>query len=226
MGVRETLDKIENMVATAKTFPFTGHILINDNDLVHYVEELRNDLPKELEKADAIMKQREGILKDAQREAEHIRKEAQDQAALMVEHSEIVMQSKQRGKEILQQTQQQSKEMIDAAKAQAQELQDNVDLYANQVFEQLIAHVVEQTIARLLELLVAAHVLDAMELVEQVAMNAGIGQQCLGMLGLRILLRIRANVVMDKLACCIGELGVRRQIGALQVGGDVDARIH
>lgn len=87
MGVRETLDKIENMVATAKTFPFTGHILINDNDLVHYVEELRNDLPKELEKADAIMKQREGILKDAQREAEHIRKEAQDQAALMVEHS-------------------------------------------------------------------------------------------------------------------------------------------
>ena len=141
MGVRETLDKIENMVATAKTFPFTGHILINDNDLVHYVEELRNDLPKELEKADAIMKQREGILKDAQREAEHIRKEAQDQAALMVEHSEIVMQSKQRGKEILQQTQQQSKEMIDAAKAQAQELQDNVDLYANQVFEQLIAHV-------------------------------------------------------------------------------------
>ena len=34
MGVRETLDNIENMVATAKTFPFTGHILINDNDLV------------------------------------------------------------------------------------------------------------------------------------------------------------------------------------------------
>ena len=92
--------------------------------------------------------------------------------------------------------------------------------------EQLIAHVVEQTIARLLELLIAAHVLDAMELVEQVAMNTGIGQQRLGMLGLRILVRVDAYVVMDKLACCIGELGVRRQIGALQVGGDVDARIH
>ena len=92
--------------------------------------------------------------------------------------------------------------------------------------EQLIAHIVEQTVARLLELLVAAHVLDAMELVEQVAMNTGIGQQRLSMLGLRILLGIRTNVVMGKLACCIGELGVRRQIGALQVGGDVDARIH
>ena len=92
--------------------------------------------------------------------------------------------------------------------------------------EQFVAHVVEQAIARLLKLLVAAHVLDAMELVEQVAMNTGIGQQRLGMLGLRILLGMRAHVVMDKLACRIGELGVQRQIGALQVGGDVDARIH
>lgn len=49
--------------------------------------------------------------------------------------------------------------------------------------EQLITHIVEQAVARLLKLLVAAHVLDAMELVEQVAMNAGIGQQRLGMLG-------------------------------------------
>ena len=92
--------------------------------------------------------------------------------------------------------------------------------------EQLIAHIVEQTVACLLKLLVAAHVLDAAKLVKQMTMNTGIGQQRLGMLGLRILVRVDAYVVMDKLACCIGEFGVRRQIGALQVGGDVDARIH
>ena len=92
--------------------------------------------------------------------------------------------------------------------------------------EQLVAHVVEQAVARLLKLLVAAHVLDAMEFVEQVAVDAGIGQQRLGMLGLRILMRVDAHVVMDKFACCIGEFGVRRNVGALQVGGDVDARIH
>ena len=92
--------------------------------------------------------------------------------------------------------------------------------------EQLITHIVEQAVARLLKLLVAAHVLDAAKLVEQVAMNAGIGQQRLGMLGLRILVRVDAYVVMDKLACCIGEFGVRRKVGALQVGGEVDAWIH
>ena len=164
MGVRETLNKIENMVATAKTFPFTGHILINDNDLVHYVldsktfpftghilindndlvhyvEELRNDLPKELDKAEVIMKERDQIIEDARREAEHIRTEAERQAAAMVENSEIVLKSKQRGKEILQETQQKETAMVQAAEAQARDLQNNVDAYANQVFEQLIAHV-------------------------------------------------------------------------------------
>ena len=102
---------------------------------------------------------------------------------------------------------------------------EDIRIDANDL-EQLIAHVVEQAIARLFELLVAAHVLDAMELVEQVAVDACIGQQRLGMLGLRIFMRVDAHVVMDKIACCIGEFGVRRKVGALQVGGDVDARIH
>lgn len=141
MGVRETLDKIENMVATAKTFPFTGHILINDNDLVHYVEELRHDLPQELDKAEKIVKTHDQIIKDAQREAEQIRVDAERQAAAMVENSEIVLKSKQRGKEILQETQQKETAMIKAAEAQARELQNNVDTYANQVFDQMIAHV-------------------------------------------------------------------------------------
>ena len=43
MSVRETLDKLENMVVGASHFPFTEKTLINDNDLIHYVEELRND---------------------------------------------------------------------------------------------------------------------------------------------------------------------------------------
>ena len=80
MGVRDTLEKIESMVAGAKNVPFTGRIMINDNDLVHYVEELRRDLPKELEKAEVIMKQRDEIIADAQREAERIRKRAREYA--------------------------------------------------------------------------------------------------------------------------------------------------
>mgnify|MGYP006960937243 CR=1 FL=1 len=62
MSVRETLDKLENMVVGASHFPFTEKTLINDNDLIHYVEELRNDLPKELNRADEIMRNHDNRL--------------------------------------------------------------------------------------------------------------------------------------------------------------------
>ena len=141
MGVRDTLEKIESMVAGAKNVPFTGRIMINDNDLVHYVEELRRDLPKELEKAEVIMKQRDEIIADAQREAERIRKRAREYATQITDENEIVVQAKEKAKVILQQTQQRENEIIARTQANATQLQDDADAYANQVFDQLINHV-------------------------------------------------------------------------------------
>ena len=55
MAVRDTLNQIEDLVASAMHLPITEKIIINDNDLIHLVEELRQELPLELERADAIM---------------------------------------------------------------------------------------------------------------------------------------------------------------------------
>ena len=141
MAVRDTLEKIEGMVAGARTLPFTERILINDNDLVHYVEELRKDLPKELSRADEIMKREEEILEGAKQEAERIVNEAKEYAARMTEENEIVVQAKEKARAILQQTQQQEKEILERTQANATQLQSDADAYANQVFDQLIAHV-------------------------------------------------------------------------------------
>lgn len=152
MAVRDTLDKIEGMVAGARTLPFTERILINDNDLVHYVEELRKDLPKELNRADDIVKHQEEIIAEAKQEAERIVNEAKEYAARMTEESEIVVQAKEKSRTILQQMQEQEKEIIERTKANATQIQeeanasakqlrDNANVYAEQVFDQLIAHV-------------------------------------------------------------------------------------
>ena len=106
MSVRDTLDKLENMVVGASHFPFTEKTLINDNELIHYVDELRNDLPKELNRADEIMKNRDEIIRNAEKEAEQIKKEAKEYANRVTDESEIVLQAKEKAKTILQQTQQ------------------------------------------------------------------------------------------------------------------------
>ena len=51
MAVNEILDEIENLVVDAKHLLFTNKSLVEENDLVRLVEDLRNELPLELLKA-------------------------------------------------------------------------------------------------------------------------------------------------------------------------------
>jgi archaellum component FlaC len=140
-SVRETLDKIENMVVGASRVPFTEKTLINDNELVHYVEELRNDLPKELNRADEIMRNQAKIIKQAEEEAEEIKRKAREYAESITNENELVKQAKEKAKAIVQQAQEQEKEIMERTQANAIQLQTNADAYANQVFDQLIGHV-------------------------------------------------------------------------------------
>ena len=62
MAVIDTLKKLEDLVADASHLPFSDKALVNDDEIVHLVEELRMDLPKELNRAAEIMQEQENII--------------------------------------------------------------------------------------------------------------------------------------------------------------------
>ena len=141
MAVIDTLKKLEDLVADASHLPFSDKALVNDDEIVHLVEELRMDLPKELNRAAEIMQEQENIIGRAREEAKDIVDSAQTRANQLLEESEIVIQAKERACAIMHQTQEQARELMEQTQANAARLQSDADAYANQVFEQLIAHV-------------------------------------------------------------------------------------
>ncbi|MBR2215304.1 MAG: ATPase [Selenomonadaceae bacterium] len=141
MAVRDTLDQIENLVAGASHVPLTGKSMIDENDLIHLVEELRKDLPMELERANDIMRDRDKIIDDAKKDSDDIVRQAKEYAAKIVDENEVVVQAKAKAKALLQQAQEQEREIMERTKANSQQLRDDADRYANQVFDQLITHV-------------------------------------------------------------------------------------
>ena len=141
MAVRDTLNQIEDLVASSSHLWFTDRIMINDNDLIHLVEELRQELPLELERADEIMRERDKIIMSAQQEATNIINQAQEKAAQIVDENDLVIKAREKSQAVMTQAQLQEQEIIERTKQNARELQDNADRYANQVFDQLIAHV-------------------------------------------------------------------------------------
>ncbi len=141
MAVRDTLNRIENLVAGASHLPLTGKAVIDEDELVHLVEDLRRDLPQELERADEIMRERDNLINMAQQEADKIIKQAHVRAEQLVDENDVVVKARERSRMVIAQAQQQESEILKRTSEQARHLQEDADRYANQVFDSLIAYV-------------------------------------------------------------------------------------
>ncbi len=141
MAVRDTLDQIEKIVDNASHLPLTGKILIEDEELSHLVGELRRDLPQELERAEKILRDRDEIIKSAQEQADSIIKEAKLKAERLTDENDVVIKAREQARMVIAEAQRQESEILENTRQQARLLQEQADRYANQVFDQLIAHV-------------------------------------------------------------------------------------
>ena len=123
MAVRDTLNRIENLVASASHLPLTGKAVIEEEDLVKLVEDLRRDLPQELERAEEIMRDKDNIIQAAQDEADKIIKQARMQADQLVDEKETVMRAREQARMLLTQVKEQEADILGRAQNQARTLQ-------------------------------------------------------------------------------------------------------
>lgn len=141
MAVRDTLNKIEELVASASHFPLTKKAIIDEEDLLHLIEEFRNELPQELGHAEEIIHDRENIIRSAQHDADQIIKQAEKRAAQLVDENDVVTKARDKARIIETQAHQQAVSILENSRIQARQFQEGVNQYSHQVFDQLIANV-------------------------------------------------------------------------------------
>lgn len=140
MTVSNILDDIENLVVDGRHIMFTNKSIIEEPDLVRLVDDLRNELPLELQRAEQVMQEKDTILSDARDEAQRIVEQAKEYANQLVEESSVVKQSQEKAALILTQAKAQEKEIMERTMETAQQRCDQANQYANQVFEHILAH--------------------------------------------------------------------------------------
>ncbi len=101
MKVLELLDEIEDIIDTSSGFPLTGKILVDAEELLEIVREIRIELPDEIQQAQWIKDERQRILDEAKREYEAVLKEARSQAESLIENDDITVKAKIRADEIM-----------------------------------------------------------------------------------------------------------------------------
>ena len=99
----ELIEEMYSIIAEAKPMPLAaGRCIVERNDLLSMLEELRDSLPREMEEARRLWEAKDEFIASAKREAEQIRKDAEKQARELVEKEEIVKLAKERAEELLQ----------------------------------------------------------------------------------------------------------------------------
>ena len=99
--LHEMIDDIEILIDEAKPARFNpGKVVIDRDVLITVIEELRKQIPGEVERSHKVMMNKDAILEDARIKAQNIVDQAAREAGELIDENEIVEMAKMRAKEI------------------------------------------------------------------------------------------------------------------------------
>ena len=89
MEIFTLLDTLEDNFDKSRNLPFSGKTIVDKEELLELLKEIRLKLPDELKQAKWVKEERQRILVEAQKEADDIVKEAENRIIAMIDEHEI-----------------------------------------------------------------------------------------------------------------------------------------
>lgn len=95
------VDRLEELVGIGKRVPFSGRVMVEEEEFLGLVDQLRATVPNEIKQAQRVIREREAVVGQAQDEATKILEVARQQAEYIVSQQGVLNEARQRGEELL-----------------------------------------------------------------------------------------------------------------------------
>ncbi len=122
MEIFTLLESIEELLENSRTLPLVKKTVVDKEEILDIIKEIRLKLPDELKQAKWVKEERNRIIQEAKKEGEDIVKEAENRIIAMIDEHEITKKAYDEKDKILEQASSMAKEMSDGTKEYA----DNV----------------------------------------------------------------------------------------------------
>ena len=114
--VEELINELQTIMEEAKAVPLTGgKSLVDTEQVMDILDEIRDSLPSEVRQAKNIVADRGQIIAEAKKEAETIIRDAEERKKKLVEQDEIVRSAHARANEIMNDVKAKTSDMRKAA---------------------------------------------------------------------------------------------------------------
>jgi len=128
MDIMALIDRIEEIVDNARTVPFRSSKMVDADKVYEIVDEIRAQYPDELKQARWIVKERQEMLEEAEKEANRILEEARDRAQALANETEVVRLAEAQAADILDKARTQEREIRLGAEDYADEMLANLEV--------------------------------------------------------------------------------------------------
>jgi chromosome segregation ATPase len=139
MDLTARLSQLEEMVRDAKSMPLSSSALLNRDEVLDLIEDLKAGLPDEIKQARWVVKDREELLAKARRDAEAMVEQARAEQLRLASHEAVMQRAKEEAERIVQEADEDARQLrLDS--------EDYVDAKLAQL-EGTLQKILEETIA-------------------------------------------------------------------------------
>lgn len=105
------LDRLEELVAEAKTMPLSASIMVNKAEIQDLVATLREAVPSELREAQRVLRERDHILERASKQARRIIDDAEAEQSQMVSRTTVVREADREAERIVDDAEERARQL-------------------------------------------------------------------------------------------------------------------
>ncbi len=135
MEILSILETLEDLVEKSVTVPFSGRCLIDKEEILEIIKEIRLKLPDDIKQAKWVKEERQRILLEAQKEASNLLQEAEGKITSLVDEHEITKKAYEQANEIIAGAQKNAREIRLGTKDYADSILDKVEEILNDTIE-------------------------------------------------------------------------------------------
>ncbi len=126
MDMEQLIDLLEDKIDTCTTIPIWGRGIIDKEELLDLIQDIRAKYPEEMKQAKWVKEERQRIINDAQKEAAALVKATEDKIATMINEHDITQQAYENANQI-----------VESAQKNAHDIRIGANQYADDVLRAL-----------------------------------------------------------------------------------------
>lgn len=134
MDLLALIDEVEDILEAGTSIPLTGRVLVDKNELLDIVKEIRIKLPDEIKQAAWIKEERQRIIDEAQKTASTMVEDAEKRLEELINNEEVLRVANERAEEIITK----AKLSSDEIRLGSLEYADEILYEAQEKFKELI----------------------------------------------------------------------------------------